>query len=286
MRERSISIWLILGAALLVALNLPEGLSGRGKAAIREFLAPLQELVSGIHHGGQQWINAVRSLGEMAVDNENMAEELTRLRSELRYLEGLEQENEQLRKQLGFLSRPDRELIPVEIIGRDISGWWQTVRVGKGLAEGIESGMAVVTQDGLVGRTMNVSAGTADVLLVADPSCRVSAYVAPAEAHGVIAGRGLTAAGLPILRMDFINKDVPLRAGDEVVTSGLGGTYPRGIVVGHIEEVTTDDSGLFQRADIAPSADIGRISYAFVVAETADPIETLLRGRERDGGEP
>jgi len=282
-RERNISIWLILGAVLLVALNLPESMSNRGKSIIREFLAPLQELVTTVNRGGQQWFTAVRGLGDMAIENRHMAAELTRLRSELRYLEALEQENIELRAQLGYLTRPERQLIPAEIIARDISGWWQTVRIGKGLAEGVEPYMAVVTPDGLVGRTMSVSAGTADVLLISDPSCRVSAYLPRTQAHGITSGRGLSVRGMPVLRMEFINKDVEIRPGDEVVTSGLGGTYPKGILIGYVEQVPMDDSGLFQTADIAPTADIGRLVYCFVVAESPDPVETLLRRRETGG---
>lgn len=286
MRERSITIWLILGTALIVALNLPESVSNRGKAVIREFLSPLQSLVSSINHNARQGFNALRGLGDMALDNRNMAAEVTRLRSELRYLEAMEQENIELRAQLGYLSRPERELIPAEIIARDISGWWQTVRIGKGMAEGVEEHMAVVTPDGLVGRTMNVSAGTADVLLVSDPSCRVSAYLPRTQSHGIASGRGLSVMGLPLLRMEFINKDKEIRPGDEVLSSGLGGTYPKGILIGYVERVTMDGSGLFQVAEIAPTADIGRLAYCFVVAEIPDPVETLLRRRDTGGPRP
>ncbi len=284
MRERTISIWLILAVTLVVALNLPAAVSDRGKAVIREFLAPLQELVTQTTQGVRDWVVAVRSLGEMALENQRKAEELTRLRSELRYLEGLEQENRELREQLGFLSRPGRELIAAEVIGRDMSGWWQTVRIGKGIAEGVEAGMAVVTPDGLVGRTMNVSAGTADILLITDPSCKVSGILMGSGAHGIVAGRGLGVRGRPSLRMRFINKDAVVQIGDEVVTSGLADQLPRGLLIGHVTSVAPDESGLYQVATLTPAADLSRLSYGFVVAEVADPIERILRGRDVNGG--
>ena len=283
MRERSITIWLVLGAALLVALNLPESLSQRGKAVIREFLAPLQEVVSSIHLGGGEWVYAVRNLGDMALEHRHMAEEVTRLRSEMRHLEALEEENQALRRQLVYQRRAERELIPAEVIGRDISGWWQTVRIGKGLAQGVAADMAVVTPDGLVGRTMNVSARTSDVLLISDPASKLSAYLPRAGAHGVLAGRGVSFGGLPQLQMTFINKDATVRAGDEVVTSGLGGVFPRGILIGHIEEVAKDEGGLYQVASVVPAAAIGRLQYGFVVAET-DGLRPAAPGAPGDDG--
>ena len=284
MRERSVVVWLILGTALLVALNLPDAWSERGKGVVRDVLSPLQALVSGLQYRSAQWGSAVRGLGEMALENQQLSAEITRLRSEIRYLEALEAENVALRAQLGFLSRPHYRLIPAEVIGRDISGWWQTVRIGKGLAEGIESDMAVVTPDGLVGRTRSVSAGTADILLISDPSSKVSAYLPRVDAHGILSGRGVTPRGVAMLQMEFINKDARVREGDEVVSSGLGGTYPKGLLIGYIEQVSLDDSGLFQRAQIRPAADLGRLLYCFVVSESRDPVEALLRQAPVNGG--
>jgi len=283
-RERGVSVWLILGAALLVALNLPDTLSQRGKSAIREFLAPLQSLVSGTSLRAHQLIQFVRGLGDLALDNQTMSGELVRLRSELRYLEALEQENIALRQHLGFLSRPERALIPGEVIARDITGWWHTIRLGQGAAEGIRAGMAVVTPEGLIGRTMDVSAGTSDVLLISDPTCRVSAYLPRAGSFGVTSGRGVTWRGRPSMRMEFINKDAAIRVGDEVLTSGLGGLFPRGILIGHVERVFMDEGGLYQHADLAPAADLGRLAYVFIIAETSDPVEQLLRRRGFDTG--
>jgi rod shape-determining protein MreC len=69
-----------------------------------------------------------------------------------------------------------------------------------------------------------------------------------------------------------------------VLSSGLGGTYPKGLLIGHVEQVSLDDSGLFQRALIRPAADLGRLPYCFVVRESRDPVEVLLRQAPVNGG--
>jgi rod shape-determining protein MreC len=214
-----------------------------------------------------------------------MAAELLRLRNQLREMKTIEQENIQLRNQLGYLQRVDRRLLPCEVIGRDVSGWWQTVRLGKGVADGVEPDRAVVTANGLVGRTIDVSVRTADVLLISDPTCKVSARITRTGAFGVVRGNGVAWDGRASCRMDFINKNLSVRPGDEVVTSGLGGVFPKGLLIGYVETVQRDSSGLYQQAQILPKASLGMLTYVFVVSEE-DAAAELLREKQAGGYAP
>lgn len=284
-RERKLITALVLGVALLAVLNMPDATRARIESSLREGLAPLQALMAQTAQRVQQVVLFVRGIGGMAGENRAMAAELVRLRSEVRYLRALEEENIELRRQLGYIAHMERELIPCEVIARDMSGWWQTVRLGKGRAGGVDEDMAVVTPAGLVGRTMAVSDHTSDVLLISDPTCRVPAYViGPDErpGFGIVRGQGVTWRGDVVLRMDFIDKHHPVQPGDEVLTSGLGGVFPRGIPIGTVERVQRDRSDLFQYADIIPTADLGALSYVFALVEREDPEEALLRARRRD----
>lgn len=263
----------------MVALNLPDRISASGKSAIRESLAPLQLLIANSSQRFRQVRDFVTGLGDLATENQQLAEEMIRLRTERRLLETYEVENQELRRQLGFLSRAQLDWIPAEVIARDISGWWQTVRLGKGRSDGIERRMAVVTPDGLVGYAMDVSDATTDVLLISDPSCKVSVYLPRSGAYGIASGHGLSIKGEPTLRMEFINKNLDIRPGDEVVTSGLGGNYPKGILLGHVERVHTDVHGLYQEADLVATADLGRLRFVFIIAQIEDSAERLLRRR-------
>lgn len=275
---------MLLGAFLLVVLNLPDSVTDRAKGVVREATAPLQAAVTGLTRKTRNAVEAVRGLGGLVVENEKMSAELVHLRNEVRHLRNLEEENRRLREQLGYAARNQRRLIPGEVIARDISGWWQTLRLGKGTVDGIELNMAVITSDGLVGRTIAVSPRTCDVLLVSDPTCKVSAKIARVGVFGIVSGRGLSGGGRVVCEMNFMNKDAAIREGDEVVTSGLGGVYPKGLLLGYVEQVTVDESGLYQSARVIPKADLGAVSYVFCVSEEEDPVEELLRERTTGAG--
>ena len=136
--------------------------------------------------------------------------------------------------------------------------------------------MAVITPEGLVGKTVAVSRQTARVLLMTDPTCKVAAKFPRNGVFGIVRGGGVSLAGRSMLeilcapdpcRMDFIAKDMDIRRGDEVVSSGLGGVFPAGLTVGYIRSSSMDRSGLYQHADIAPAADLGAVNRVFVVAD-------------------
>ncbi|NCC52254.1 MAG: rod shape-determining protein MreC [Spartobacteria bacterium] len=271
---------MVIILVLVALLNLPDAVSGRVKDALREGVAPLQQVFSVFSFRIKEAGTALRGLGGAVRENREMAAELTRLRGYVRHLREVENENIELRNQLLFSRRSERELIPCEVIGRDISGWWHSVRLWNGRADGVETNQAVITSDGLVGKVMDVSAHTSDVLLISDPNCRISVRISRTGSFGISTGRGASLSGEPLCQLDFIDKNSEIRPGDEVTTSGLGGVFPRGLLVGYIENVTQDESGLYQSAHIVPTADLGKLAYVFVVSEKEDPAEALLRQKE------
>jgi len=267
MREKGLIVWIMLAAVLLAVLNLPESVSQQVKAAIRDGVAPLQAAITGLGRGLREAGRALRGSGGRAAENRRLAAELVNLRNEVRELKALERENAGLRQQLRFFSKSALNLLPCEVIARDITGWWQTIRLNKGTADGVLPNMAVITTDGLVGKTVSVSARTADVLLISDPTCQVSAQIARTEAYGVVSGRG-PASRQVFCRMAFINKDIAVQPGDEVITSGLGGVFPRGLPIGSVDKITRDAGGLYQTAEVVPRADLKLLEYVFVVQES------------------
>ena len=250
---------------LLVVVLVPlSSLTLMGKGAVRDAMAPAQRGSTGILRRISEAWSAVCGFGGMLEKNRDLSRELVRVNAELSRWRAAEEENVRLRKALGFYEEQSGQIIACDVIGREISGWWNTIRLGKGKQDGVREGQAVISPDGLVGRTTEVTAHTADVLLLSDPTCQVSAKIERMDVFGLVRGAGTTLKGEPKAIIEFINKDKEIRVNDEVVTSGLG-AFPQGLHIGYITHIKRDDSGLFQQAEITPLPTIGLLDYLFVV---------------------
>lgn len=273
------TMWLVAGAILLILLNLPDGVTDSIKSNLREGISPLQELLTSTSRRVTETTKSIQTMGELLEENRRYQEDLVTLRARIRMLGDLEQENERLREQLQFVEREPAERVAAEVIGRDISGWWQTLRINKGQYDGVTEDRAVLTPKGVVGRTDDVSLRTADVLLLTDPNCRVSAILPRVNGYGVVSGRGVPWSGSILLEMTFINRNLPIEVGDEVETSGLGGVFPRGLRIGQVHRIEVPDAGLHQVVEIRPSADFGAIQTVLVDIQGEDAAEALLLRR-------
>ena len=256
-------------ALLLAVLNLPPAASRSVKNLVRETIAPLQESMTDLLRSLREGITSVRGLGGLVEENKRLSQEVVRLLAQQRENKVLQRENEDLRRQLGFVARAAEDLVAGEVVSRSRDGWWSTLRINKGASDGLKPEQAVISMDGLVGKTVSVSERTADVLLLSDPTCRVAAQILRTGSFGLVAGRGPSWDGQVVCRMEFINKNVPIVPGDEVITSGLGGVFPKGLLIGYVDRVYTDRTGLYQYADIISQADLGLLQYVFAVTRVS-----------------
>lgn len=260
--RRSFYILILSGILIVVLLNLPGSMTARMNVFLRDATLPLSQPIA---HG----LALVRGLFQNeppAASKVQLLAEIAQLRLELRQVQSLEQENRALRQMLGLSAHVGRRLIAAEIIARDVNAWWQTARLNKGSADGIALDMAVITSEGLAGRIIRTSRTTSDVLFLVDPACRISARLTRLQAFGIIRGQGVSWRGQASCRMDYISKAEQIRPGDEVVTSGLGGVYPPGLVIGRVDQVRQDSSGLYQSADIVPTSNFRALDIVFVVS--------------------
>lgn len=279
--------WIALSAvalAVLVMMNLPDATSQRVKGAVRDGISPLQAALRGGVREMQDIFRYMRGWRDLALENRALTEEIVYLRGEMRMARDLERNNQMLRELLGFVRRSPNRLVSCEVIGRDSTGWWQTIRLDQGAHSGVMEERAVITADGLVGRTVAVSARTADALLLSDPTCKVAVRLSRSGVFGVMSGVGAKPGEQPVARIDFLLKDADVQEGDEIVTSGLGGLFPKGLLVGHVRNVELDEAGLYQTAWLNSAADLGRLEYAFVVATEQDLEQAVMEDSAVDMG--
>jgi rod shape-determining protein MreC len=183
----------------------------------------------------------------------------------------LESENTLLRKQLGYKqSNPDFDLVgavvvqrnpdQARVVGQDPSNLAWSIIIDQGSADGVKPGMPVVTPEGLVGRVISTGTNWAKVLLLIDPSSSVNAVVQSTRATGVVQG---DISGNPIIK--YVPQGEAIKIGDLILTSGMGATFPKRLVIGQVTEVRKHDIELFQEAIIKPAVDFTRLEFVLIL---------------------
>lgn len=274
MRVNGIWVWTVL-LAVVVLLNLPMPASSRVKAAARDGVVPFQNVLSWLANGTRGVFGGFTRNRSVIEERARLLTEIAELRHQLDQTEFVRRDNDELRKMVEFSRRQPRPLRLCEVISRgDVGGWWQTVTLNRGGDDGIDLHSPVIVPGGLVGRIASVSRTTSLVLLITDPGSRVSCRISGSDAFGILSGTGVAfdgsadlemlAAAEP-LSMTYVATDHEIRSGDVVVTSGLGGLFPEGVVVGYVLKAALDSSHLFQRLTVAPAARLAALRYVFVM---------------------
>lgn len=267
----------VLLFVIVVILNLPLPVSMRVKQVGQDTISPFLNVMSYVIYEVKDVFRLVLSFKEIQEENLELMEDNVFLRNQLARYEYIEKENEKLREYFQLEGSLTRKLILCEVTARNESyGWWRTIVLNKGKGAGIRVGMAVISEDGLVGKVTQVSDFSSQVLLVSDPICRVPCKIAGSDSLGVVQGGGSSDwrkidldmfAPVYPFRLEYLDKDLVINTGEEVVTSGLGGIFPEGLLIGTISKVKMDESQLYQIAEIIPAADLANLHYVFVVEE-------------------
>ncbi|CCO07678.1 rod shape-determining protein MreC [Desulforamulus hydrothermalis] len=240
------------------------------EAAVKDSLAPVQGVLmkmAGTLRNGTQFIV---SLGRLEEENKELKEQVSLLKGRLYLQEELKQENKRLKELLQYKDRYQQNFSvkTAAVIGRDPGNWFGVVTLNKGSKDGILKNMPVVTPAGLVGKIVAVSATTAQLMLITDPRSGVGAMVQETRIPGVLEG---STAGSEETRLIHVPKDTELANGQTIITSGIGGTFPKGIPIGKITAVSDEPTGLFKTATVVPFADLHRLEEVLVITTVYNP---------------
>lgn len=223
-------------------------------------VSPIQNLITHTLDSAGEMVDHYLAVADVSRENQRLQKEIDKL---IRQNNELREELRQ-RDRIGGLMeyQKERQLksVVATVIGRDATQWARVVFINKGTQDGIKENLAVVTDSGVVGHVIQAGLNTSKVMLIVDGRSAVDTLFSHDRISGVVVG-----TGMEFCEMKYVPITAEVHVGDQILSSGLGGVYPKGLVVGTVISITKATQGLFQEITIAPSADFGRLEEVLVL---------------------
>jgi rod shape-determining protein MreC len=255
-----LALTLTLVAGGLLILNLGGYLQGIQSLALRP-IGGVQGWLSERISAVQTLLTSPSDLATLRGENQQLQAQVASLEREVISLREQANEAEVLSGLLGYArTRPESRYVAARVIGQDVSPFIRSVWIGQGSDGGVQRGMPVVTERGLVGRVAEVYATVSRVQLITDPESIVNVRLQTSRADGSLQPRVNGE-----LWVEMIKQDASVTPGELVLTSGLGGSYPSDIPVGQVVTVRKRDFEVFQEAVLQPSVDFGNLEIVLVI---------------------
>jgi rod shape-determining protein MreC len=263
---------LLVAAALLAVLTLLTA-SWRGSRepgfidrGIMFVTAPLLKGVTSVSRFCGGTVEYLFGSSGLREENQRLRDEVALLRREAG--ERLEEEMacRRLAAIFDFRRETGRQMTVASVIGHDSTNLFRTILLNKGVRDGLEPNMAVVTPEGVVGKIIDVFPRSARVLLLTDRSSGIDALVQRTRDQGVVQGLG---AGR--CEVKYLSRQAAVTAGDMIVTSGMAGIFPKGMRVGKVTKVRRGGH-LLQKVEIAPAVFLDRLEEVIVLVREEEKV--------------
>ncbi|MBF0421623.1 MAG: rod shape-determining protein MreC [Magnetococcales bacterium] len=260
-------------AASMLILSLLLLLAVRPGTHSPEFLEDAAlDAIGYIQNIVQSPVLAYRDLATKFGQWQNLDEENRRFSEELKLLRPLgtrvvelEMENRRLRQLLNMSLDPGLKSLGASVVGDTSTAFANVLLIDAGRDQGVKINASVLVPEGIVGRVVQTGTTSSLVLTLLDLNSRVPAMVQRTRVRGIVAG-----INGQKLSMEYIGKDDDVRVGDQILTSGIAGSFPKGLLIGTVLEVKEGDTGLFQHVEIQPSVDFDRV----------EEVRLLIPGRQ------
>jgi rod shape-determining protein MreC len=256
--------WQTAMLVLVVVGILVLALSGYLGPVLRLALNPLigaQSWLSSRYMAVYEFVTVPRDVASLRARNAQLENDVSRLQTQVIQLQQQQRQAQVLYALLNFArANPENEYVAAAVIGRDPSPFLHYVIIDHGSYDGIRHGMPVVTEQGLVGRVDAVTAGAARVQLINDPGSQINVKLQSSQTEVTLAG-SITGD----INLGMIPQDLNLQPGEVVLTSGLGGDYPQGVVVGQVISIRKRENDLFQTASVQPAVDFNSLQAVLII---------------------
>jgi len=262
-RPRSTGLFLTLCASMLLLAMITQqpwaaGMRGEAKA----LLEPLEAVMTAISDHAATMTAGFGDVASLRSANQRLEDQNAALRREVAELQADGLDNAALRQALEFQRSYGHATVPAEVVGRGPDGFDMSLEIDRGLADGVRPGMVVVTGAGLVGRIGEAGQHAAVVQTLADPDSRVNAFLSKSGLEGTVLG------GPNAFTMDIDPRfGAAPASGEFAITSGVGGGYPRGLVIGQLTSVDHHDAATLDHASVAWVNDPAAISVVLVITD-------------------
>lgn len=226
---------------------------------------PMQKAVSFIDEKISSFFSYFEDVKATKEENEQLKQRLSELEQDVRDIEKLRKENRELRDALNFKNRYEEyDFVGADIIAKDPGNWFDVFTIDRGSKDGIEVNSPVITAYGLVGRVSKIDAFTSKVVSIIDMDSTVSARLS--KSRDLIVVRGdLELRNKGQCRADYIPPDADVLPGDTIETSGMGGIFPKGIIIGKVVKVVQNEGQYDSYAIIEPVVDFKRLEDVIVL---------------------
>jgi len=270
---------LTAGALLVISLHLLTGGLSRGDYAaapafaMLEVMRPVQAAAARLGDGASSIVRDYLDLVQVREENTRLHAKIAELTAGQAQIAELQTENQHLAELLELRDALGLGAVAASVIGSDATGLAHTLVLGQGSSSGLRPGMAVLSNRGVVGRIIDTSRHAARVLLIDDHNSALDGFDERSRARGIVAG--VVDDGII---MKYVDRSEDLKPGDTIVTSGLDGIFPRGLLVGIVASVHREGPGLFLAVQVRPAVDFHALEQVLIVTQQAPPAPPDIRG--------
>jgi rod shape-determining protein MreC len=262
-------VLLLLFALILMSLRAKQ------RGGVEFFDALLMEICSPFQKAATLTVKTVQGtfrqyvfLVNLEKENRVLKQKIAELQEENHRMKEMKLTNERMRQLLQFREKNSPSMIGAEVIGQDPSSWFKSVTIDKGEGDGVKKGMAVISPAGVIGQVLKTAPHYATVLLVTDYNSAIDCIVQRTRAKAILEGIGENRC-----QLKYLLRANEAAVGDVVVTSGLGGNFPKGLMLGEIKKIDKRGHGVFQYAELVPSVDLTQLEEVFVIMEPIPPVQ-------------
>lgn len=230
------------------------------ESAVMSVVMPLQQVLNNIVQNVRDAWSDYGNLVQVRQENLRLQRQVNEFQEQLHLYREAYLQQQRLRDLLGLRSLAPVKTLAAEVTGIDPSQWSEAVTINRGSRDTVEKDNAVITHQGLVGRTIEIAPHYAIVLLLTDRRSVVDAMVQRTRARGIVVGKSRR-----LCELRYVDFEADIRVGDTIISSGLGEVYPKGLRIGTVVSVQQKPYGLFYEVEVQPAVDLARLEEVMVL---------------------